>query len=138
MRPFLTAFALIASAGCDHSQLLGTRTSSEPPTGTPDSGVDAGAPDAGRSTVDPTERSGSRVKIRWWTAQDGTVLWRDEMVHDSEKDVDCTIERAEDGQLRCLPTGAAGSYYIVNFLDDQCTKPVVAQVGLNGPVGCSQ
>lgn len=64
--------------------------------------------------------SGSRLKARRWIATDGAkqfLGWRD-----TQLNVDCSFNTAEDGSTRCLPSGSLGSSY---YLDAACTVRVV-------------
>jgi hypothetical protein len=112
-------------------------------------GVDAsGDPTAGSSAVatsgmggiigemmdpvpDAEAESGSRLKAKYYVGADGSkqfaFIWRD-----TERNEDCSFQRAEDGSLRCLPpAGAAPSY----FADAACTQPVTLTVKQPGACG---
>jgi hypothetical protein len=61
-------------------------------------------PDAAAQTV-----SGSRLKAKYVFSADGAKQfygW-----YDSQRAEDCTFQNASDGKMRCLPSGASGSYY---------------------------
>lgn len=66
--------------------------------------------------------SGSRLKARWYVADDGArqpvFQW-----FDSARNEECTFQRATDGVMRCMPTGAGLSSYYSNA---NCTQRVAA------------
>ncbi|WP_437714962.1 hypothetical protein WMF45_00235 [Sorangium sp. So ce448] len=74
------------------------------------------------AAADPV--SGSRLKARFITADDGSKAYTPDVWFDSERGENCQFIKAADGQLRCLPTehrASAGSYYS----DEACTRPLV-------------
>lgn len=83
------------------------------------------ARDGGATSVDPARAgggtvSGSRLEARWLAADDGArhfAGWRDR-----ERDAECSFQRAQDGQMRCLPSSAAMNASW--FGDAACTKPL--------------
>jgi len=76
----------------------------------------AAMPDAPGATVDGY-RSGSRLKLSWWTYDDGTRTYAG--LHDTMLGTDC-----EPGQVAgatvCMPDAMQGYY----FADAACTQPV--------------
>jgi len=66
---------------------------------------------------------GSRLKARWYAAQDGARQWAFNWF-DVERNEECTFQRAADGVLRCMPT--PGVVAITRYLDASCTEPVLA------------
>lgn len=105
------ALSLLAVAGCTKMRTIAKddvvvgdagRTSEESPTG-------------GEAAV-----SGTRLKARSLAAEDGArhfAGW-----YDSEREVECSFQRAADGTIRCLP--ASASVNSTWFADASCTKPL--------------
>ncbi len=77
--------------------------------------------DTNPSTEKPPELprivSGSRLKQVWWQAGDAALP---QGIRDTDLDVGCIFDLAEDDVLRCLPHGGP-----VVFTDDQCTQAVI-------------
>lgn len=68
--------------------------------------------------------SGTRLKARWYVAEDGTRHWAFNWF-DSERNEDCSFQPAADGVLRCLPTyPSVGALYS----DPACTQVVVSDI----------
>lgn len=64
--------------------------------------------------------SGSRLRARVWRSPDGArafIGW-----HDLQLGVDCTLELAADGVIRCLPVTTNGA---IAYLDATCTTPIL-------------
>jgi hypothetical protein len=96
--------------------------------GGPDSSVDADA-DGGDL---PSYRSGSRLRARLVEA-DGVALfvgWHDK----GPNDVDCGFALADDGRMRCLPTGSDATSFDGYFADPNCTMPIALPTS---PGGCT-
>lgn len=83
-----------------------------------DAGAAAASSGAGR--VSPAAASGSRLRARYVVAGDARQLVG---FHDTERNEDCTFQRAEGRRMRCLPKavlyGSAGG-----FSDAACQVPV--------------
>lgn len=68
----------------------------------------------------PDYVSGSRLRARYWTTDDGTrqfSAW-----YDSQLDTPCAFSPAEDGVMRCLPSTQIGLQSSNAFSDSGCTK----------------
>lgn len=80
-----------------------------------------GAVDTGAEPPSPARtRSGTRLEVRWWDAGEGALAFSG-LLHDTDLDVDCSIQTAADGRRRCLPATAG---YQIGFADPACTQPV--------------
>ncbi len=88
-------------------------------------------------------RSGTRIE-RWAHVAtsiltDGTEI--DEAptytLHDTKYNWDCTIQKASDGKMRCLPGSAYDmpSSISITFLDSGCTTPIVAGTFIDSDPG---
>lgn len=101
---------------------------------TADIQTDPAASDAGHPTtiVDSIAvqgaASGSRLKAKWLTAEDGARQFQG--FHDSARGEDCSFLTATDGQRRCLPQGLSVNPNV--FTDTACTKPLAY-----GAKGCA-
>ncbi|HEU4403795.1 MAG TPA: hypothetical protein VFS43_00665, partial [Polyangiaceae bacterium] len=66
---------------------------------------------------------GTRLKPKVFVGADGsrqpTQLW-----HDTQRNEECSFQRASDGVYRCLPTSMGASYGF--FQDSGCTTPALA------------
>lgn len=81
--------------------------------------------DAAPSPVDPTTSSmgassGTRLKARWTTADDGAKQFRG--FWDSQRETECYFQGASDGTTRCLPAGI--SIHPSLYADAACTKRI--------------
>jgi hypothetical protein len=66
-------------------------------------------------------QSGTRIKMKVLSSPDGAKVFQGSF--DSQRNEDCSFQRAADGMTRCLPTSVAydyGSYYG----DAACSVPV--------------
>jgi len=63
-------------------------------------------------------RSGTRLRAMFYEVPGGVRVWHGWF--DQALGVPCAFVSADDGKLRCLPTGR----YVNRFTDDQCTEPV--------------
>jgi hypothetical protein len=73
--------------------------------------------------------SGTRLRARYYTGEDGSkqfIGW-----HDKMRDEDCSFQKAEDGQLRCLPAMGVTALYA----DSACKEPIF-QVSSAQPTTC--
>lgn len=89
--------------------------------------------DAGPTPSEPTPTSmgassGTRLRARWTTADDGAKQFRG--FWDSAREAECTFQGASDGTTRCLPVGIFihPSFYA----DAACTKRIAY-----GEKGCA-
>lgn len=88
--------------------------------GAGNTGMTGGMPEA---SADP--ESGSRLKAKYRTGDDGSKAYLPGVWFDSQRQEDCSFGSADDGKERCLPT--AESYAALNgyyFSDAGCTVPV--------------
>jgi hypothetical protein len=72
----------------------------------------------------PDYVSGSRLRARYWTTDDGTrqfSTW-----YDSELDTPCLFSPAEDGVMRCLPSTQIAVQNSNAFSDSGCSKRYAA------------
>lgn len=114
-RLVLAVSVIVAVGGCNGSSdrsAIGPDNS--PQASTP--------PGPGDSTA------GSRLKSRYYVADDGSRQWIG--WHDTQLDVDCGFALASDGKTRCMPT-SVGSVS-GSFADSSCSQPLAAALG-----GCS-
>jgi len=81
-------------------------------------------------------RSGSRITVRHEVANNGQA-WREyQRLHDELLGVDCSLLRASDGVLRCLPGSSPPSWWSREYYaDESCTVPVLRVAGskFDGP-----
>lgn len=91
--------------------------------------------DAGPSPSDPEPTtstagaaSGTRLKARWTTAEDGAKQFRG--FWDSARETECSFQGASDGTTRCLPSGMF--IHPTFFADAACTKRIAY-----GEKGCA-
>lgn len=84
-------------------------------------------PDA---AADPV--SGTRLKAKYITGDDGSKAYLPGVWYDSERQEDCTFVRAADGQQRCLPTANTVTISPTYFSDVICTHPIAS-----APTGCT-
>jgi hypothetical protein len=115
------------SAACSSSGVV-LETRRGDPSPRADAGAVSASEDAGplRGVDHDSLRSGSRIDVRV-VVSDGALL-RVTGMHDTFHDVDCSIQTADDGTPRCLPSSAAR----VVFADSNCTQPVF-EVEPGGP-----
>lgn len=73
------------------------------------------------SGIESALKNGSRLRIKYINAEDGTVGLGGGY-YDSQLATDCSFNTAEDGMLRCLPLQA--SVLSTYFLDASCTQPL--------------
>ena len=113
----LGTLGLVALAGCDNSA-----------DGSGGSGGTGGSTAAAGKSQQPFS-SGSRLKVRKIVGTDGAVQQLG--FHDTELNLDCTFQRAEDGSTRCLPTSTltVDGYW----LDAACTTPVIFESKCGAP-----
>ncbi len=72
-------------------------------------------PDA---SADPT--SGTRLKAKYMKADDGARAPIAGVWHDSQRNEECSFQRAADGKQRCMPTNVT---YAGFYADASCTQP---------------
>lgn len=74
--------------------------------------------------------SGSRLKARWRTGEDGSTSF--DGWQDSTLETTCTYRIAADGIERCLPSGSNVRGSIVHYADAACTD-AFADLGVGAP-----
>lgn len=79
---------------------------------------------------DPTGRSGTRLRRRYFEA--GTGAWMTTDFWDTELEVACSFRTAVDGAIRCLPRTFDDVYYT----DAGCSEPFIGTFG-DWPPACS-
>jgi hypothetical protein len=84
---------------------------------------DAGRDDTGAETRAGETRSGSRLRVLSWASEGGGLAFSG-VLHDELLDVNCMMQTATDGRLRCLP---ATSWYDTAYADPECTERVVVR-----------
>src|SRR4051794_20521888 len=83
-----------------------------------DAGADGG--NDGSTSGGPDYASGTRLRAKVYASADGARQWHGWF--DQQLQTDCAVTIAEDGVLRCVPSGA---YYSSDtFADSACTVPV--------------
>lgn len=102
-----------ALAACNAAEHAGARPTSRGEGG---SGMGDPVPSA---KADPT--SGSRLKAKYRTADDGSKEYLSSLWYDSERQEDCTFATAADGKERCMPSSQAT---ITFFADEACKQPL--------------
>jgi hypothetical protein len=60
------------------------------------------------------------------TGSDGSQVNYPTGLHDNQLNLDCSLQRASDGVMRCLPYLSSGYYAGTMFADPACSSPVVA------------
>jgi hypothetical protein len=134
----LLALALLPTA-------CGSGASGTPDAASPDAAGDTSPPpdssalDAGPADSSPSDASsladvivygpptctpqpGSRIKVRYYQAPDGTRIF--DSMYDSMLDASCAAATTSDGKLRCLP---GSGFEAVLYTDMTCTTPVMQQ-----------
>lgn len=95
----------------------GGTTSSSSSGGDGSGGVlDALTDPVGSAKADPTQ-SGTRLKVKYYAGSDGSQ--QVSLMHDSQRNEDCSFQLAADGNIRCLPSGAEAYVY---FADSGCSQ----------------
>jgi hypothetical protein len=87
---------------------------------TDDAGGDGSGSGSGSGGLG-VNQSGTRIKMKVLSSPDGAKVFQGSF--DSQRNEDCSFQRAADGMMRCLPTSVAGdfgSYYG----DAACSVPV--------------
>lgn len=96
-------------------------------------GAGGGGGGGGGPTVPPDWVSGSRLRARVQTTEDGGksfVGWYDSMLK-----LTCTFQVAADGQQRCLPQSGPYATIGVYYSDTNCSIPLAAEIATWG-MGC--
>jgi hypothetical protein len=73
---------------------------------------------------------GSRLKGKFTSGSDGSMLYRADVMYDAQRAEDCAYRIAADGVLRCLPVDLWQDW--VFYSDAACTQPFIywgAQAG---------
>jgi len=110
-------------------------------------GADGGAAptDATSSRSRAGAQSGSRLKTRWLTGEDGSKIVAG--MRDSEREEDCSFRSAADGATRCLPTQVAytNTWYadaacaqLLAYTQKGCAAPKYASEAALAAGGCAQ
>jgi hypothetical protein len=110
-----------------------------------DAFLDVSTPDALADPTGSTTTSGSRLRARYTvtTSPDGAaskvfVGW-----HDTTLDVDCVFLTADDGSLRCVPSGAGAQIVspsevdFSTFFSDAACKSAMAVSNISTFFGCA-
>lgn len=87
---------------------------------TPSSGASSGSgitDPVPNANADPT--SGSRLKAKYRTSEDGSKEYLSGIWYDSNRKEDCQFATASDGKERCLPIASTSLSY---YSDDACTQ----------------
>lgn len=72
------------------------------------------------ASIEAPLKDGTRLHNKYINGADGSVALGGGL-YDTQLKADCSFMIAEDGMLRCLPTGG----YVMNvFLDASCTRPL--------------
>jgi hypothetical protein len=103
----------MALAACNAAEHAGARPTSRGEGG---GGMTDPVPSA---KADPT--SGSRLKAKYRTGEDGSKEYLSSLWYDSERQEDCTFATAADGKERCMPSSQAT---ITFFADAACMQPL--------------
>jgi hypothetical protein len=118
------ALLVLLLAGCTSTNAITKDPSDGGGAVLPDAAVD-GAADGGMMGQ---LTSGSRLKAKFFTGEDGSKVYVPGTMVDTMRGEDCSIQVAADGMTRCLPAPAQTNEY---FADMGCTQALALK-----PRGC--